>query len=293
MTEIKIGPPPVPNRDKYPFVGTANIQGLKINIENLKGSVREGANASGKKWKTKMHFHYGEIEKTKGTDRDKLDVYIGPSPNSKRVFIVHQNHPGNHATKAGKYDEDKVMLGFASPEEAKRAYLKQYNRKDFFRSMTEMDINQFKNSIFKENKGEKVAMNLKSLQDKVAACKTPGEKIRSKGKGRGLAVGKGKGPIGRPGKKKPSAFIRTQMKGASLKEAYDMGVRQALVDKLAEGADVNEVTPVQPVTALAQEGVKMPAAPSMPGMTLGPTVAPEAISGAGTTEGIASEAPQS
>jgi len=31
------------------------------------------------------------------------------------------------------------------------------------------------------------------------ACKTPGRKIRSGGKGRGLGRGKGKGPIGRPG----------------------------------------------------------------------------------------------
>jgi len=29
------------------------------------------------------------------------------------------------------------------------------------------------------------------------ACKTPGKKIRSKGKGRGKARGKGRGPIGR------------------------------------------------------------------------------------------------
>ena len=33
-------------------------------------------------------------------------------------------------------------------------------------------------------------------------CKTPGEKIRSKGQGRGLAIGDGKGPIGVPIKKK-------------------------------------------------------------------------------------------
>ena len=29
-------------------------------------------------------------------------------------------------------------------------------------------------------------------------CKTPGKKIRSKGQGRGQAVGQGKGPIGVP-----------------------------------------------------------------------------------------------
>lgn len=33
-------------------------------------------------------------------------------------------------------------------------------------------------------------------------CKTPGKKIRSKGKGRGLARGKGHGPLGTPYKSK-------------------------------------------------------------------------------------------
>ena len=32
--------------------------------------------------------------------------------------------------------------------------------------------------------------------EKISACKTPGKKIRSKGEGRGLAVGDGRGPIG-------------------------------------------------------------------------------------------------
>lgn len=35
------------------------------------------------------------------------------------------------------------------------------------------------------------------LLAKSAACRTPGKKIKSKGKGRGLAIGKGNGPIGR------------------------------------------------------------------------------------------------
>ena len=153
---LKIKPPPSPNRDKFPFVGTVNVQGLTIDLENLAGSIREGKGAKGKSWRTKMRYHYGEIRKTKGTDRDKLDVYIGPNPQSKKVFIVHQNHPGGHP-KAGQYDEDKIMLGFNSAEEAKRGYLKQYDRKDFFRSITEMPMTQFKKSVFGENKGEKVA----------------------------------------------------------------------------------------------------------------------------------------
>jgi hypothetical protein len=151
MAELKIGPPPTPNRKKFPFVGTVRLHGMAIDIENLKGSVREGPG-----WKTKMNFHYGEIRDSKGTDGDKVDVYIGAAPDSKRVFIVHQNFPGTHP-KAGQYDEDKVMLGFSSPEAAKEAYLSQYSRKDFFRSITEMEMPKFKKLIFGEVKGEKIA----------------------------------------------------------------------------------------------------------------------------------------
>ena len=36
------------------------------------------------------------------------------------------------------------------------------------------------------------------LSAMVEGCKTPGKKLRSKGKGMGLAIGKGNGPIGVP-----------------------------------------------------------------------------------------------
>lgn len=56
------------------------------------------------------------------------------------------------------------------------------------------------------------------------ACKTPGKKIRSKGKGRGAAVGDGRGPIGRPvgqndtdeACKTPGKKIRSKGKGRGL-----------------------------------------------------------------------------
>lgn len=159
---IKVGPPPKPNRKEFPFTGTVNYKGIKIHVENLRGSTREGTDLGGKKWSTKMLHHYGEIVGTRGVDKDKLDVYVGPEPNVKEVHIVHQNRPGNHP-KAGTYDEDKVMLGFSSPEEAKEAYLAHYDRKDFFRSMTIMPFDQFKKSIYRDVKGEKVASDLESL----------------------------------------------------------------------------------------------------------------------------------
>jgi hypothetical protein len=186
MTDTKIGPPPSPNRDKFPFVGTADFQGIKINLENLAGSTREGTDASGKKWYTKMRYHYGEIDRGVGTDGDKLDVYLGPNPHSKMVFIIGQNHPGSHPTKAGKFDEQKVMLGFDSADSAKKAYMKQYDRPDYFRSLTAMHIDKFKKALV-EDCGEKIAQK----------------------------------------RKRPSAFIRTKLRGSSVKEAYALGVKEA------------------------------------------------------------------
>jgi hypothetical protein len=160
--ELKISPPPFPNRDKYPFTATVRYKGLVIDIENLAGSVREGVGPRGKKWKTEFKHgaHYGEIRGSKGSDGDKLDVYIKASPvDSDKAFIIHQNFPGNHPTRAGSWDEDKVVLGVATAEAAKQLYLKHYDRQDFFRSITVMPFSMFKKVIFDEVKGEKVASN--------------------------------------------------------------------------------------------------------------------------------------
>jgi len=40
--------------------------------------------------------------------------------------------------------------------------------------------------------------DLEGVKLAVSECATPGEKIRSKGQGRGLARGEGRGPIGSP-----------------------------------------------------------------------------------------------
>jgi len=99
-----------------------------------------------------MNYDYGYIRGTVGKDKDHLDVYLGPDLESEKVFIVHQNYP-----VTGKYDEDKCMVGFGSGEDAKKAYLKQYDRPGFFGSMDEMDIKAFKAKIFDEKfKGKKL-----------------------------------------------------------------------------------------------------------------------------------------
>jgi hypothetical protein len=125
---------------------------MDISIENKKGSVRSGTDKNGHEWSIKMNFDYGYIRGTVGKDKDHLDAYIGPNPDSDMVFVVHQNDPGT-----GAYDEDKVMLGFDSEDEARKAYLSQYDRPGFLGEIDTMDIETFKEKIYSdENKGKMI-----------------------------------------------------------------------------------------------------------------------------------------
>lgn len=100
--------------------GHVTIQGFDIAIENPKGSVRSGVDVDGNEWSQEMHNTYGYFEGTKGKDKDDVDVFIGPNPLSESVFVVDQ------LNSAGEFDEHKVMFGFDSSEEARAAYLSNY-----------------------------------------------------------------------------------------------------------------------------------------------------------------------
>lgn len=130
--------------------GRTKLYGMDISIENKKGSYRSGTDKDGHNWKTLMHYDYGYIRGTVGTDKDHLDCYVGPDKKSNKVYVIHQNDPVTH-----KYDEDKCMLCFSSAADAKAAYMKQYDRPGFYGSMTTMTIEQFKSFIF-SHKGKMV-----------------------------------------------------------------------------------------------------------------------------------------
>lgn len=138
----KMGQTPVEWDHKYRLMGKVRWNGLKIGIENKKGSVRKGTDPDGKPWEIKMNYPYGRILGTMGTDRNHIDVYLGPNRKSDKVFVVHQNNPWT-----GKYDEDKVMIGFNDGESAKSAYQSQYDRPDFFGSMDEMTVDELKDTM--------------------------------------------------------------------------------------------------------------------------------------------------
>lgn len=101
--------------------GHIQIDGFDISIEQPKGSVRSGKDASGKEWSVTMNNTYGYIRGTEGVDGDHIDVFLSDSPASGRVYVVDQ------VKDDGSFDEHKVMYGFNSEEEAKAAYLSNYS----------------------------------------------------------------------------------------------------------------------------------------------------------------------
>ncbi len=104
--------------------GHIKIGGLDISVENPQGSERKGTDRSGKPWSVTMQHHYGYIKGTVGRDKDHIDAFVKPgTPEDWNgpVFVVDQKNPDT-----GRFDEHKVMVGFASEAEAEAAYRANY-----------------------------------------------------------------------------------------------------------------------------------------------------------------------
>ena len=98
--------------------GKADWRGLKLSVENKKGSVRSKVGPDGKTaWSVTMPAHYGRILGTKGADGDHVDFYMGDMENSDFVLIVNQVD-----AETGAWDEHKVILGTGSEAQARRIY---------------------------------------------------------------------------------------------------------------------------------------------------------------------------
>lgn len=100
--------------------GHVKINGFDVSIEQPVGSVRSGKDASGKEWSQVMNNTYGYIRGTESVDGDHIDVFLGPDMNSDMVYVVDQ------VNTDGSFDEHKVMMGFSSLEDARSAYLSNY-----------------------------------------------------------------------------------------------------------------------------------------------------------------------
>ena len=149
--------------------GHIKVDGYDITIENPKGSVREKKDENGKVlWRTPMHYDYGYILGTKGTDGDHIDVYLSDTPTEGNVYVVDQIDQ-----KTGDFDEHKVMYGFPSMDAARDAYKSQYEDGWKVGTITEVSREDFKKWVNSSHRKTKPFSEYKSVKD--AAAKQPAE----------------------------------------------------------------------------------------------------------------------
>jgi len=143
-------------------VGRVRVQGMDISIENPKGSVRSGTSPDGRKWESTLHAHYGYFSGTKAADGDHLDVYLTDgAEDAPMVWVIDQKNAD------GTFDEHKTLLGPRAEEEAKAAYLANYEPGwDGIGAISSMPIEAFKAWAFD---GKKKRKALAYVQPEVTA----------------------------------------------------------------------------------------------------------------------------
>ncbi|MFC2974680.1 PLxRFG domain-containing protein [Azotobacter bryophylli] len=119
--------------------GHVRVQGLDISIENPRGSERRGMRPDGTEWRHTMSDHYGYIKRSVGSDNEQVDVYVGPQPESDRVFVVDQLHQQD-----GSFDEHKVMLGYPDEASAVAAYRSNFDPDWKVGPVASLSVQQFK-----------------------------------------------------------------------------------------------------------------------------------------------------
>lgn len=161
-------------RKSFKLDGRREFQGLKISIENRRGSMRRGVGPDGESWATKMFHQYGYILGTEGKDGDHLDCFIGPNDNAAMAYVIHQKND------AGGFDEDKVMLGFDSEVHARDAYLAHYDTHKYLGEITAMPMTEF---IEKVKSGKYAGKMLKSVAgDDINKGTFTEEQVRERGR---------------------------------------------------------------------------------------------------------------
>ena len=138
--------------------GHVRIDGYDITIEQPKGSVRRGTDANGKKWEQTMNNTYGYIRGTEGVDGDHIDIFLSDNPTEGNVYVVDQVNPD------GSFDEHKVMYGFNSEEEARNAYLSNYEEGwQGLGNITEVSKDEFKKWVESSHRKTKPFAEYKSV----------------------------------------------------------------------------------------------------------------------------------
>lgn len=144
--------------------GHTVVSGMNISIENPAGSVRSGIDQNGKEWEQSMNDHYGYFKNTKGKDGDHIDTFVKPGTNEDwagTVYVVDQVD-----TNTKEFDESKVMLGYETMEEAKQAYMGNYEDGwDGFMAITPVEVGAFKEWLYDGAKQGKAYSEYKAVKE--------------------------------------------------------------------------------------------------------------------------------
>lgn len=146
--------------------------GMRVSIENAKGSTRSGVSKTGKRWSNKMEHDYGYIRGTSGRDGDHIDVFLGPhhADPSVPVHVVDQVDPDT-----GDFDEHKVMLGFKTEDDAIDAYHANYESGwQGMKAVTPLSMDKFKAWAFTEGTRMKPVSEHSVSADEIRAFATGG-----------------------------------------------------------------------------------------------------------------------
>jgi hypothetical protein len=128
--------------------GHVHVYGLEVSIETSKGDVRRGVDAHGDPWSVTMPADYGYIRRTTGADDEQIDCYLGPEAFSEPadlIWVIKQND-----LETSAFDEDKVMIGFGSFQEAMDTYERAFSDgRGCYRigDVVAMTVDEFKRKI--------------------------------------------------------------------------------------------------------------------------------------------------
>jgi outer membrane biosynthesis protein TonB len=235
--------------------GQIKLMGLDISIENPSGSERNGTDASGKAWKTEMKHHYGYVKGSKGNDKDQVDVFVGPNPDSGKVFVVDQIDPAT-----GKFDEHKAMLGFDTIEEAEAGYRANYDANwQGMGAISEMPADAFKSWVKDGTKKKPLALKVEEkaapvVTETKAAPAVTETKPETKTKKKTQAKLEPKPETKKEAKPEPKPETKTEKKPEPKKT-----VEQKLKDKVKEQKQQKEqkASQTQEELSTEQEAVEL------------------------------------
>lgn len=130
-----------------PRLRTVPFNGLDVSVEIDVGEIKSGIDDNGQRWSKTFTVPYGEIPSSKTlADGEGVDIYIADEYNfNAPVFIVHQ------LKHTGEFDEDKVVLGATSADEAEQIY-RDHGPEWGFGGMDVMSWPEFQNGYLASNR---------------------------------------------------------------------------------------------------------------------------------------------